>query len=47
MKRLKIYEGDSLYTKYLIGDVIGTGNFSIVYKCQEKKTGKAYALKMI
>ena len=34
MERLKIYEGDSLFSNYITGDVIGTGNFSIVYKCQ-------------
>ena len=47
MKNLKIYEHDSLHTNYFTGDVIGTGRFSIVYKCIEKATQKTYALKVI
>ena len=34
--RLKIYEGDILQKKYNVLEVIGTGKFSIVYKCQNK-----------
>ena len=34
LDRLKIYEGDVLQKKYQVLDMIGTGKFSIVYKCQ-------------
>jgi hypothetical protein len=36
IEHLKIYEGDSLQKKYIIGEAIGTGKFSIVYKCKDR-----------
>lgn len=47
MSHLKIYEHDSLHSNYFTGEAIGTGKFSIVYKCVEKSTHKTFALKVI
>lgn len=47
MNSLKIYQKDTLHSNYFTGEVIGTGKFSIVYKCIEKNTNKVYALKAI
>ncbi|XP_059080811.1 serine/threonine-protein kinase DCLK1-like [Tigriopus californicus] len=34
-------------SKYLVGDIIGDGNFAVVRKCMSKKTKVEYALKII
>lgn len=47
LEHLKIYERDSVHQNYITGESIGTGKFSIVYKCIEKATGKINALKVI
>lgn len=44
---MKFYKGESVHQKYEIGDKIGAGKFSIVYKCKHIKEGKEYALKEI
>lgn len=36
-----------MHDVYSSHEVIGTGKFSIVYRCTEKKSGKCYALKDI
>ena len=41
------FEGDTLYDLYVVHEMIGTGKFSIVYRCTDKDTGKTYALKDI
>lgn len=47
MELLKYYKGDSVQQKYDIGDKIGTGKFSVVYKCRSNIDGKEYAIKVI
>lgn len=47
LQGLAIYQRESLNINYITTDVIGTGKFSIVYKCIEKSTGKIYALKVV
>jgi RIO-like serine/threonine protein kinase len=34
MELLKFYKGESIQKKYDIGEKIGTGKFSVVYRCQ-------------
>lgn len=46
-KSFSVYQGSSLHDNYDIFEVIGTGQFSIVYRCVEKKSGRCYALKDI
>lgn len=43
----RLFEGDTLYDLYTVHEPIGTGKFSIVYRCTDKQTGKLYALKDI
>ena len=43
----RLFEGDTLYDLYDVHESIGTGKFSIVYRCIDKETGKTYALKDI
>lgn len=43
----QVFEGDTLYDLYDVHEMIGTGKFSIVYRCTDKETGKSYALKDI
>lgn len=35
------------FFRYVVGDIIGDGNFAIVRKCFGKRTKKEYALKII
>ena len=44
---LKVFEGDSLHKNFWIEEVIGTGKFSVVYRCIDKSNEKVYALKAI
>ena len=34
LELLKFYKGESIHDKYIIGEKIGTGKFSVVYKCK-------------
>jgi RIO-like serine/threonine protein kinase len=34
MELLKFYKGETVHERYEIGEKIGTGKFSIVYKCK-------------
>lgn len=47
MELLKFYKGDSVQQRYEIGEKIGTGKFSVVYKCRSVVDHKDYALKEI
>jgi serine/threonine protein kinase len=47
MSLLKFFKGTSAQQQYTMGEKIGTGKFSIVYACREKKTNKEYAMKVI
>ena len=40
MEYLKFFKGSSAQQHYEMGQKIGTGKFSIVYACTEKKTDK-------
>ena len=44
---LKFYKGDSVQKKYDIGEKIGTGKFSVVYRCVNFEDKEEYALKEI
>ena len=47
MDLLRFYRGESVQQKYEIGQKIGTGKFSVVYKCRHLEEGVEYALKEI
>lgn len=47
IEHFRLFEGDTLYDLYDVHEMIGTGKFSIVYRCTDKKAGKVYALKDI
>jgi serine/threonine protein kinase len=47
MHLLKFYNGESIQQKYLIGEKIGTGKFSVVYRCQGIADNKEFAIKEI
>lgn len=47
MELLKYYKGDSVQNRYEIGEKIGTGKFSVVYRCVSTEDKKEYALKEI
>jgi serine/threonine protein kinase len=47
MELLKFYKGESVQQKYEIGKKIGTGKFSVVYRCKHNIENKEYALKEI
>jgi serine/threonine protein kinase len=47
MQLLKFYNGESIQQKYFIGEKIGTGKFSVVYRCQGIVDNKEYAIKEI
>lgn len=47
MESLSKYQKESLNLNYIIGEVIGTGKFSTVYKCINKTSKKIYALKAV
>jgi tRNA A-37 threonylcarbamoyl transferase component Bud32 len=47
MVSLRRYQKESLNLNYMIGEVIGTGKFSTVYKCTNKNSNKVFALKAI
>jgi RIO-like serine/threonine protein kinase len=38
MEFLKFFKGVSVQQQYDMGEKIGTGKFSIVYACRDKKT---------
>ncbi len=40
MVLLKFFKGTSVQQQYDMGHKIGTGKFSVVYACTEKKTEK-------
>lgn len=44
---LKYYKGDSVQKMYDIGEKIGTGKFSVVYRCVNFEDKEEYALKEI
>jgi serine/threonine protein kinase len=44
---LRYYRGESIHEKYTIGGKIGTGKFSVVYKCKHNFELKEYAVKEI
>jgi serine/threonine protein kinase len=44
---VQVYEGDTLHDLYDSHEMIGTGKFSIVYRCTSKATSKSFALKDI
>lgn len=44
---LRFYRGESIHEKYSIGGKIGTGKFSVVYKCKHNFELKEYAVKEI
>lgn len=44
---MKTFKGVSVQKLYNIMDRLGTGNFSIVYRSEEKSTGEEYAMKII
>lgn len=47
MELLKFYKGESVQKKYEIGGKIGTGKFSVVYRCRHISENKEYAIKEI
>lgn len=47
MDFLKYYKGESIQKRYDIGEKIGTGKFSVVYKSLNFSDSKEYALKEI
>ena len=47
MELLKFYKGDSVTSRYEIGEKIGTGKFSLVYECVGVEDKQEYALKEI
>lgn len=47
MELLKYYKGESVQQIYEFGEKIGTGKFSIVYRCKHTKENKEYAIKVI
>lgn len=47
MSLLKFYKGESVQQRYEIGKKIGTGKFSLVYRCRHIAEDKEYALKEI
>jgi serine/threonine protein kinase len=47
MKLLHFYRGDTVQQKYEIGAKIGTGKFSVVYRCRNRTEDHSYALKEI
>ena len=47
MDHLKYYKGSSVSQMFDMGEKIGVGKFSVVYKCREKSTNEEYAIKVI
>jgi serine/threonine protein kinase len=47
LTELKEYSNNYFQSKYDVLEPIGTGKFSIVYRCRERSTSKEYALKII
>jgi hypothetical protein len=47
LELLKFYKGDSVTSRYEIGEKIGTGKFSLVYECVGVDDKQEYALKEI
>jgi serine/threonine protein kinase len=47
MELFKFYKGESVQKRYEIGEKIGTGKFSVVYRCVNVEEDKEYALKEI
>jgi serine/threonine protein kinase len=45
MELLKFYKGASVHELYEIREKIGTGKFSLVYRCKNLAEGQWYALK--
>lgn len=40
MENLKYYKGSSISQMFEMGEKIGIGKFSVVYRCKEKCTGE-------
>lgn len=47
LELMKFFKGESLQNRYDIGEKIGTGKFSVVYKCVSYEDKEEYALKEI
>ena len=47
MELLRFYKGESVQTRYEIGEKIGTGKFSLVYECVGVEDKQQYAMKEI
>lgn len=45
MELLKFYRGESVQQRYEIGEKIGTGKFSVVYRCRNIPENREYAIK--
>jgi hypothetical protein len=47
MELLRFYNGESIQQKYEVEEKIGTGKFSVVYRCKRSADQREYALKEI
>ena len=47
MEHLKYYRGSSVSQLFDMGEKIGIGKFSVVYRCREKSTCEEYAIKVM
>lgn len=47
MVLLNFYKGYTVQTRYEVGEKIGRGKFSVVYRCEALEDGQEFALKEI